>query len=138
VIRRFEIERVYDSEAGQVEHVRFERIPDDQVGINELLRVAQVEVDAGGTYKPVNFRFFLRIAASFGLAALTEGNGRACKEQVRSARFAIRTERAGSADRFDARSQLTRDRQFQVDFARDTLLTIVPPERHGTAIKLGK
>jgi hypothetical protein len=81
VIRRFEIERVYDPDAGRVEHIRFERIPDDQVGVDDLLRAAQVELDAGRTHEPVNFPFFLRIAPSFRLAALTELIGRVCKEQ---------------------------------------------------------
>jgi hypothetical protein len=114
-------------------HLRFEGVPDDQIGTRdtELVKVAQVEVDRQGWYKPMGFPFFLKIAPSFTFEELRDQIKNVRKESdemMTHFRFAVRQSQGTLTERFDPNKQLKKDGRCQLNFARDSLLMICPAD----------
>jgi hypothetical protein len=112
--------------------LRFECIPQDQEGEAELLRVAQVEVDATGHFRATGWPFFLRVGPVFKFEELRELIQRVRRESddmMNHLRFAIRSGPPRSSEKFDPSHQLRKDARCRVNPSTDSILIIVPADR---------
>jgi hypothetical protein len=138
LVRSLTIQRIISKDSDltgfnpNTDSLRFEYIPQDQEDGAELLKVAQVEVDTTGYFRPTGMPFFLRIGPKFTLEELRQLIQRVRRESddmMNHLRFTIRKGPPKLSERFDPANQLKKDTPYHVTPSIDSILIICPADR---------
>jgi hypothetical protein len=117
------------------ESVKFEVIPEDQIGVPELelVKVTRAKVDKSGFFLPTQSPFYLKVARHATLDDLKEQIKVACKESdelMTHYRFAVMQGPLTRTVVFDATKVLKKDERVggMIDPIRDILVWILPAD----------